>query len=282
MPDPSNQPAAMLNTSIDKEKDQDAAHYEHAYLEDKTIHIASAPEAQDPSGPALAPGEKEDKATRRLIRKIDIRLLPVLAVIYAFALIDRVNLPNARIAGMGADLGLSVGDRYSLVVMIFFVSRTSPVGRVSVSKQATKDVDTGTLCHFSIPSQYRLSPPRALLMAAFTRGVLGNRHTRCWLYNKLDPVDCVSNLARNPGGMLSATFGVLFWLVNATQSGFYPGCIFLLSCWYCRFEVQKRFSGFYLLALLASGFSNILAWALSLMKGVGGLNGWRWIFIMVS
>jgi len=56
----------------------------------------------------------------------------------------------------------------------------------------------------------------------------------------------------------------------------------LLSCWYCRFEVQKRFSGFYLLALLASGFSNILAWALSLMKGVGGLNGWRWIFIMVG
>jgi hypothetical protein len=71
-------------------------------------------------------------------------------------------------------------------------------------------------------------------------------------------------------------------LIIVVQSGFYPGCIFLLSCWYCRFEVQKRFSGFYLLALLASGFSNILAWALSLMKGVGGLNGWRWIFIMVS
>ena len=110
----------MPTTSIDKEKDQDVAHYEHAYLED---HLTSSPKAQeDPSGPALAPGEKEDKETRRLIRKIDIRLLPVLAVIYAFALIDRVNLPNARIAGMDADLGLSVGDRYSLVVMIFFVS----------------------------------------------------------------------------------------------------------------------------------------------------------------
>ena len=45
-------------------------------------------------------------------------------MIYAFALIDRVNLPNARIAGMDADLELSVGDRYSLVVMIFFVSWT--------------------------------------------------------------------------------------------------------------------------------------------------------------
>jgi MFS family permease len=69
-------------------------------------------------------------------------------------------------------------------------------------------------------------------------------------------------------------------LLGVLESGFYPGCIFLLSCWYCRFQVQKRFSGFYLLALLASGFSNILAWALSLMDGVGGLAGWRWIFIM--
>lgn len=109
----------MPNPTIDKEKEQDVAHYEHACSEDQ---IASSPE--DPSGPALAPGEKEDKATRRLIRKIDVRLLPVLAVIYAFALIDRVNLPNARIAGMDADLELSVGDRYSLVVMIFFVSWT--------------------------------------------------------------------------------------------------------------------------------------------------------------
>lgn len=75
----------MPDTSIEKEKDRDVTHYEHAYPDD---HITSSPEAEEyPSGPALAPGEKEDKATRRLICKIDIRLLPVLAVIYAFALI---------------------------------------------------------------------------------------------------------------------------------------------------------------------------------------------------
>ena len=138
----------MPNPSIDKEKDQDVAHYEHAYPEDKATHFDSPPETreEDPSGPALAPGEKEDKATRRLIRKIDIRLLPVLAVIYAFALIDRVNLPNARIAGMDADLELSVGDRYSLVVMIFFVSCMQPT-----SLCASVDVElmarlTGSRC----------------------------------------------------------------------------------------------------------------------------------------
>jgi hypothetical protein len=71
-------------------------------------------------------------------------------------------------------------------------------------------------------------------------------------------------------------------LLGVLEAGYYPGCVFLLSCWYVRFEVQKRFSGFYLLALLASGFSNILAWGLSEMKGLGGLNGWQWIFAIVS
>ena len=66
------------------------------------------------------------------------------------------------------------------------------------------------------------------------------------------------------------------------KAGYYPGCVFLLSCWYVRFEIQKRFSAFYLLALLSSGFSNILAWGLSEMKGIGGLNGWQWIFAIVS
>jgi hypothetical protein len=87
-----------------------------------------------------------DRRMGRLIRKIDIRLLPVLAVIYAFALIDRVNLPNARIAGMDADLELSVGDRYSLVVMIFFVSCMQPTSLcASVDVELTARL-TGSRC----------------------------------------------------------------------------------------------------------------------------------------
>jgi hypothetical protein len=63
----------------------------------------------------------DTQAVQRLVRKIDLRLLPCLALTYSFALIDRVNLPNARIAGMDEDLQLSVGERYSIVSMIFFV-----------------------------------------------------------------------------------------------------------------------------------------------------------------
>lgn len=54
-------------------------------------------QTHDRSGPASGNPEREDKETRRIIRKIDLRLLPTLAIIYAFALIDRVNLPNVSI-----------------------------------------------------------------------------------------------------------------------------------------------------------------------------------------
>lgn len=43
-----------------------------------------------------------DPAIRR--RLVDFRVLPLLAVVYAIALIDRINLGVARTAGMGADL----------------------------------------------------------------------------------------------------------------------------------------------------------------------------------
>jgi MFS family permease len=50
--------------------------------------------------------------------------------------------------------------------------------------------------------------------------------------------------------------------------------------WYTRYEVQKRYSVFYLIGSMASAFSSILAYGLMQMNGLGGLSGWRWIFIM--
>jgi len=54
----------------------------------------------------------------------------------------------------------------------------------------------------------------------------------------------------------------------------------LRSTWYCRYEVQKRYSVFYIIGSLASACAGILAYGLMQMKGIQGLNGWRWIFIM--
>ena len=48
---------------------------------------------------------------------------------------------------------------------------------------------------------------------------------------------------------------------------------------YVRYEVQKRLAAFYLVSVFVGGFSNILAYGLMQMEGVGGLRGWQWIFV---
>ncbi|KAJ7287183.1 major facilitator superfamily domain-containing protein, partial [Mycena rebaudengoi] len=54
-------------------------------------------------------------------RRVDWRLLPILGILYALALIDRTNISIARVVGLDEDLGLSIGSRFSIVVGIYFV-----------------------------------------------------------------------------------------------------------------------------------------------------------------
>lgn len=53
---------------------------------------------------------------------MDLRLLPILGIMYSISLIDRLNLGLAYVAGMREDLELDVGTRYTIVVMVFFVA----------------------------------------------------------------------------------------------------------------------------------------------------------------
>lgn len=55
-------------------------------------------------------------------RRIDFRLLPILGIMYSISLVDRTNLGLALVAGMAEDLKLTVGNRYTVLVMIFFVA----------------------------------------------------------------------------------------------------------------------------------------------------------------
>lgn len=50
--------------------------------------------------------------------------------------------------------------------------------------------------------------------------------------------------------------------------------------WYCRHEIQFRQAMFFSAASVAGAFSGLLAFAISKMDGIGGLEGWRWIFIL--
>ncbi|KAJ5835348.1 hypothetical protein N7447_001374 [Penicillium robsamsonii] len=63
-----------------------------------------------------------DKATESRLRlKIDLYIVPTVAVMYLFCFIDRANVGNAKLAGFDKDLRLE-GYDYNAVLSIFFVS----------------------------------------------------------------------------------------------------------------------------------------------------------------
>lgn len=49
---------------------------------------------------------------RKIIHRVDKRLVVMTGLMYCVSLMDRSNLPNAAIAGMRSELELSVGTRY--------------------------------------------------------------------------------------------------------------------------------------------------------------------------
>ncbi|KAI6361176.1 hypothetical protein MCOR25_006547 [Pyricularia grisea] len=181
-----------------------------------------------------------EKERKQLMRRIDLRLLPILGLIYCISLIDRSNLGLAMIAGMSKDLQLAKGNRYGIVVLLFFVAYII----------------------FEIPSNLilpRAGPANwlAFLGIGFGAVMLGMGFVKSW-------------------GVLA----LCRFLLGTFEAGFMPGCAYLISCWYTRYEVGKRLAAFFLISIVITAFSNIFTYALSLLAGKRGLNGWSWIFII--
>jgi len=49
----------------------------------------------------------DEKMTAKLVRKIDMNLVPFLALLYLLSYLDRTNIGNARLGGLEKDLGMS-------------------------------------------------------------------------------------------------------------------------------------------------------------------------------
>ncbi|GIK02995.1 hypothetical protein Aspvir_007061 [Aspergillus viridinutans] len=62
----------------------------------------------------------DPRAERALVWKFDLRVLPVLAVMYLFNSLDKSNVGNAKTAGLEKTLHLK-GNEYNLILSIFFI-----------------------------------------------------------------------------------------------------------------------------------------------------------------
>ncbi|KAF2713991.1 MFS general substrate transporter [Pleomassaria siparia CBS 279.74] len=182
--------------------------------------------------------------TKKLISRIDRRLVLSVGVLYCISLMDRTNLSAAAIAGMIKELKLSVlvgtVSRYSVVTLVFFTT-------------------------------YIVFQPPSTIIVRY----LGPRVHLSSIVVAWGAVMIGMGFAPNYEALaaLRVILGIL-------EAGFFPSCVYLLSTWYTRYEIGKRYAVFYLLGSLASACAGILAYGLMQMNGLQGHTGWRWIFII--
>ncbi|KAJ4509233.1 hypothetical protein HRR78_006134 [Exophiala dermatitidis] len=89
---------------------------EHAPAGDVEKELTSVQKESAGASPRIDP-----ELERRVVRKIDWHVTPLVTFLFLLSFLDRSNIGNARIAGMEEDLDLD-GDRYDWLLTIFYIS----------------------------------------------------------------------------------------------------------------------------------------------------------------
>ncbi|KAK4917612.1 hypothetical protein LTR49_014566 [Elasticomyces elasticus] len=215
---------------------------------EKSLDNASHSHEKTPSTPDSI---SEDYAAtygiseKSLLRKLDRHLLPGVCTLYLLSFLDRSNVANAKLDGLDADLHMT-GDQYLTGLTLFFIGYIL----------------------FEVPWNLvlkRIGPKIWLPSVTLIWGIVAT----------LQGV-----VVYNGGQTGVAGFFVVRFFLGVTEGALFPGVVFYLSMWYKRAERQYRIALFFSAASLAGAFGGILAYGIGYMKGVAGLNGWRWIFII--
>lgn len=176
---------------------------------------------------------------KKTLRKMDLHLIPMLALLYLLSFLDRGNIGNAKIEGLTDDLNMT-GPQYNWTLTVFFF----------------------TYCIFEVPSNLLLKRLRPSIWLPSIMVAWGTVMTL---------MGCVQDYK----GLLIARL-----FLGVTEAGLYPGVAYYITLWYVRKEGQLRQAMFFSAASVAGAFSGLLAYGIAKMDGVGGYEGWRWIFIL--
>ncbi|KAJ7578186.1 major facilitator superfamily domain-containing protein [Mycena floridula] len=183
--------------------------------------------------------EERRLAERKLVRKLDTRLLPTIILIFLLNYIDRNGITTARLKGLEQDLGLT-DLQYSVVLSILFV----------------------TYCPAQIPSNMIL-----------------NYITRPSLYIGGCVVawgiaSALTGITKTFGHIIACRL-----FIGLPEAAFYPGAIYLLSRWYTKKELALRSAILYGGLLISNAFGALIAAGiLANMDGTRGIRAWRWLF----
>ncbi|KAG8733234.1 hypothetical protein FRC11_007731 [Ceratobasidium sp. 423] len=184
-----------------------------------TIENRSVKSLSSDPQPKVPWSEEEEK---RLIRKLDWRILPVVITLYlanfSFNLFSRTNVGNARVAGLEKDIGL-VGYQYNIGLSIFYIT------------YALSEVPSNLLLK-------RIGADKWIPILVTGFGLV------CF---------CTTFIKNFAG------FMVIRALLGLWEGGMMPGVAFYLSTYYKRHELVFRIGIFVSASSLSGAFGGLLA-----------------------
>jgi MFS family permease len=189
--------------------------------------------------------EYNAKLEKRAIRKVDFWLVGFYSLVYIFRVIDSSNYSNAAIINLEAGTGIKKelgfsASQWSWTQSIF-----------SYSYLFFEPTNTILLKGFT--------PSRWMFILILSWGICA----------------CAAGAVQNFSGMMCVRFAI-----GMAEAGFYPSVLYHMAFWYKPSEMRWRIALFYSLGQVSGALSGLLAYAISYMDGVGGLSGWRWLFIL--
>lgn len=187
-----------------------------------------------------------EQRSKKLNRRLDIRILPLCCWVYLLNFLDRGNIGNARVLNsethddMLSQTRMTPND-YAITLTVF------------------------SLCYalFEVPSNW--------VMKHYVRPSL-------WLAFLLFAWGCVT--IGFAGVQNYATVLSLRLLIGIFEAGFFPGIVYFITIWYRHNERAVRIAMVVAFCNLAGAFGGAIAFGIGHVNGAGGLQGFRWLFIV--
>lgn len=185
--------------------------------------------------------DERQRLEMALVRKIDLRLLPLVILMYVMNYLDRNNIAAARLAGLEDDLELT-STQYLTAVSILFAGY--------ILMQIPSNL---FLNKIGKPALYL---PTVMIVWGIISGATAG--------------------VQSFGGLAAVRFFLGF-----VEAAYFPGCLFYLSAWYTRKELGFRTAILFSGSLLSGAFSGLISAGITNgLDGAKNLRAWRWLFII--
>ncbi|GKT46244.1 MFS transporter prlL [Colletotrichum spaethianum] len=129
-------------------------------------------------------------------------------------------------------------------------------------------------------AQEKTDPKEIALVKKLDRWIMPMLWSMYWLNGTMmmlwAVVSALTAVSKDFTGLLLTRF-----FLGLTEAPYYPGAVYLLSIFYTRKEVATRIAILYTGNILATAFAGLIAAGIFHgMDDLGGLAGWKWLFIL--